>query len=202
MDHSSDNPTPPDLPQLAQVLDASRRLDALEARHLEERATALAELEAAARALKDIPGGRDRSTAVAFAATHSRAKKNDLAWVLFGKEHQEYHLRKFLAGQFRDCQRCGTATLAGTQFETREFYCSSCWASITAERQVRYDEMDRRAESKRRAREGRIAELKAKSNLGDADANELAALIVSQADGPLSQLTDFIEASLRRTPPA
>lgn len=58
--------------------------------------------------------------------------------------------------------------------------------------------MDRRAEAKRRARERRIAELKAKANLGDADANELAALIISQADGPLCQLTDFIAESLDR----
>ena len=198
MDHNSDGTTPPDFPQLARLLDASRRLTELEERHLQEKAAALAELQSAARLLQDIPGGHDRSAAVAFAATYSRARKNDLAWVLFGKEHQEYHLRKFLAGRFRDCQRCGIATIAGTQFEAREFYCSSCWASVQAERQRRSDEMDRRADAKRHAREQRIAELKAKANLGDADANELAALIISQADGPLSQFTDFISESLGR----
>jgi uncharacterized Zn finger protein (UPF0148 family) len=198
MDHPPDSITPPDFPELARVLVASQRLTELEERHLQEKAEALAELQSAARSLQDIPGGHDRSSAVAFAATHSRAKKNDLAWVLFKKEHQEYHLRKFLAGRYRDCQRCGTASIAGTQFEAGEFYCPSCWTSVQTERQRRFDESDRRADAKRRAREERIAELKAKANLGDSDANELASLIISQADGPLSQLTDFIAESLAR----
>lgn len=198
MDQSSDSTMPPAFPQLDRVLEASQRLTDLEQRHLDEKAAALAELQTAARSLQEIAAGHDRTAAVAFAATHSRAKKNDLAWVLFGKEHQEYHLRKFLAGRFRNCQRCGTPTIAGTQFESREFYCDSCGASVQAERQQRWAAMDRQAEAKRQARDTRIAELKAKANLGDADAKELAALIISQADGPLSQLTDFIADSLDR----
>jgi hypothetical protein len=119
-----DNSTDKDRPQFEQLTrleNAHRRLLEVEERYKRDKGEARAELEKAARDLVAIERAPDCFAAVTWAASNTSAPKNDLARVLFGKEHQEYHLRKLMAGPHRACEECGQQVLAGHRFEESFF---------------------------------------------------------------------------------
>ncbi len=118
--------------------------------------------------------------------------------MIFRKENQEYHLRKLAAGPYRDCDRCGDKALTGHEFEAHQFYCEPCRSALHAEQERQWKERDRKAEATHARRAKRIAELKAQTNLNDTDVKELAALMVSEADGAERQLADFIFDGINR----
>jgi hypothetical protein len=86
---------------------------------------------------------------------------------------------------------------AGHRFEARPpFYCKACDSAVSAARAKQHNDDERRYEAQQRQRAARIDELKAKAPLTTAEANELAALLVSFVDGPVAQLSDYIHQSL------
>lgn len=178
--------------EIVLIQSALQRIADLEQKYKLDRDAARAELKLATRALSNIGNHTERIEAVIWAHENTKAPKNDLAWVVFGREHQEFHLRRLVAGPYRNCQKCGERTLAGNRFEHREFYCDPCEATVHAQRSREFNESERRSEARQAATTKRIAELRAQAGLSDADAKELAALMVSQVDGPVSQIADFI----------
>lgn len=178
-------------PEIDRIQAALDRVAEVERQYKLDREAAREELKQATRALADIATHSERVQAVVWAAQHTIAPKNDLAWVIFGKEHQEFHLRKLVKGTHRQCPKCGNQFNAGNRFEQVTF-CDPCEATMRVERQHSYNESERRRRANVAARVKRIAELKAQTTLSDADAREFAALMVAQVDGPVSQIADFI----------
>lgn len=199
--HDSTDHGCPKSAQLHRLENAHKRLLEIEARHKHDKEEARAELRSAARGLVAIENASDRLATVAWAVTNTSAAKSDLAWVIFGKEHQEYHLRRLLAGPYRACEECGQHVLAGHRFEDSSFYCERCSTRIHAERRKESNGRELRYQAKRIARDKRIAELKRKGHLSDVDTNELFALIFQQVDGPSFEFMEFVEASVARQSP-
>ena len=164
----------------------------LEERHKAEREAAKAELKRVTRALANLPSHTERVEAVLWAAANTKAPKNDLAWVIFGKEHQEFYLRKLAASPYRKCGKCGKEVLAGNKFEARSFYCGPCETAVYADSERRFNEDERRREAKKVAQAKRIRELREQSGLSEAAAKELAALMVAQSKGAAASIADFI----------
>lgn len=177
-------------------MEAQQELLAVEARHLEELAAARSRLREATRGLSTISEMTERVRVAAWAYGLPKVHKADLAFAVCGNENHQWQLRKLLASPFRQCDRCGAEVLAGHKFESRPFHCEPCEGVIRANQAKHWNETERRSELKRMQRAERIETLKAEGPLTDAEANELAALLVACVDGPASQLAEYIRESL------
>jgi hypothetical protein len=186
-----------EFPQATALLEAQRQFVALEERHKQELQVARAELRDSTRGLSTISEMSDRLRVAGWAYGLPKVHAADLAFAVCGNEKHQWQLRKMLSSPFRRCDRCEVEVLAGHRFEARPpFYCDTCAAAVSADQIKKLNDDGRRYESRQRHRSARIEELKSKGTLSTAEANELTALLVSFVDGPIGQLSDYVQESL------